>query len=286
MTGFGNAKLSYLKKQIVVEIKSVNSKQLDLFLKLPSSLRIYESEFRTIIADYVERGKIDFCISFEGDFSDKKILFDRKTAQKYYHELFSFAKEIHQEKSDILSKVLTLPDVFKQEIATADSNEITKVKEAIGIALNKFNKFRADEGKLLGKDFQKRINNILNLFKKIDPLDKKRIIQVRKRIDNHLNQTIVKDKIDKNRFEEELIYYLEKMDITEEKLRLKTHCNYFLDTLIKEESSGRKLGFISQEIGREINTIGSKANDAEIQKIVVQMKDELEKIKEQLMNVL
>jgi uncharacterized protein (TIGR00255 family) len=285
MTGFGKAKINVKNKQIIAEVKSVNSKQLDLGLRLPLSLRDKEAEFRNLIAEVAERGKVDFSIYFDGESSERKMVLNKQLANNYYKELMLFAKDVKADASNLLGMVMNLPDVFKQEISVADEEEIKKVKGLIQSALNEFNTFRKSEGLTLGKELEKRILLILGLLKKVEQADGKRIKQIKERIRKELYDIINKEKVDQNRFEEELIYYVEKMDITEEKVRLKTHCDYFLITL-KEKSSGRKLGFISQEIGREINTIGSKANDAAIQKMVVQMKDELEKIKEQLMNVL
>jgi uncharacterized protein (TIGR00255 family) len=285
MTGFGKAKINVKNKQIIAEVKSVNSKQLDLGLRLPLSLRDKEAEFRNLIAEVAERGKVDFSIYFDGESSERKMVLNKQLANNYYKELMLFAKDVKADASNLLGMVMNLPDVFKQEISVADEEEIKKVKGLIQSALNEFNTFRKSEGLTLGKELEKRILLILGLLKKVEQADGKRIKQIKERIRKELYDIINKEKVDQNRFEEELIYYVEKMDITEEKVRLKTHCDYFLVTL-KEKSSGRKLGFISQEIGREINTIGSKANDAAIQKMVVQMKDELEKIKEQLMNVL
>jgi uncharacterized protein (TIGR00255 family) len=285
MTGFGKSKINVKNKQIIAEVKSVNSKQLDLGLRLPLSLRDKESEFRNLIAEVAERGKVDFSIYFDGESSERKMVLNKQLANNYYKELMLFAKDVKGDASNLLGMVMNLPDVFKQEISVADEEEIKKVKGLIQSALNEFNTFRKSEGLTLGKELEKRILLILGLLKKVEQADGKRIKQIKERIRKELYDIINKEKVDQNRFEEELIYYVEKMDITEEKVRLKTHCDYFLITL-KEKSSGRKLGFISQEIGREINTIGSKANDAAIQKMVVQMKDELEKIKEQLMNVL
>jgi len=285
MTGFGKAKINVKNKQIIAEIKSVNSKQLDLGLRLPLSLRDKEAEFRSLITEVAERGKVDFNIYFDGESSERKMVLNKQLAGNYYKELMLFAKDVKADSSNLLSMVMNLPDVFKQEVAVADEEEIKKVKSLIQTALNEFNAFRKSEGLTLGKELEKRIQLILGLLKKVEQADGKRIKLIKERIKKELYDIINKDKVDQNRFEEELIYYVEKMDITEEKVRLKTHCDYFLSTM-KEKSSGRKLGFISQEIGREINTIGSKANDAAIQKMVVQMKDELEKIKEQLMNVL
>jgi uncharacterized protein (TIGR00255 family) len=248
-------------------------------------LRDKEAEFRNLIAEVAERGKVDFSIYFDGESSERKMVLNKQLANNYYKELMLFAKDVKADASNLLGMVMNLPDVFKQEISVADEEEIKKVKGLIQSALNEFNTFRKSEGLTLGKELEKRILLILGLLKKVEQADGKRIKQIKERIRKELYDIINKEKVDQNRFEEELIYYVEKMDITEEKVRLKTHCDYFLVTL-KEKSSGRKLGFISQEIGREINTIGSKANDAAIQKMVVQMKDELEKIKEQLMNVL
>ena len=285
MTGFGKAKINVKNKQIIAEVKSVNSKQLDLGLRLPLSLRDKEAEFRNLISEVAERGKVDFNIYFDGGSCERKMVLNKELANNYYKELMLFAKDVKADSTNLLGMVMNLPDVFKQEFSVADEEEIKKVKSLIQSALNEFNTFRKSEGLTLGKELEKRILLILGLLKKIEQADGKRIKVVKDRIKKGLHDIISKDKVDQNRFEEELIYYVEKMDITEEKVRLKTHCDYFLSTM-KEKSSGRKLGFISQEIGREINTIGSKANDAAIQKMVVQMKDELEKIKEQLMNVL
>lgn len=285
MTGFGKAKINVKNKQIIAEIKSVNSKQLDLGLRLPLSLRDKEAEFRNLIAAVAERGKVDFSIYFDGENSERKMVLNKQLASNYYKELMLFAKDVKADSPNLLGMIMNLPDVFKQEISVADEEEIKKVKDLIQKALTEFNTFRKSEGLTLGKELEKRIQLILGLLKKVEQADGKRLKLIKERIRKEIHDSIGKDKIDQNRFEEELIYYVEKMDITEEKVRLKTHCDYFLSTM-KEKSSGRKLGFISQEIGREINTIGSKANDAAIQKMVVQMKDELEKIKEQLMNVL
>jgi len=285
MTGFGKAKINVKSKQIIAEVKSVNSKQLDLGLRLPLPLRDKEAEFRNQISEIAERGKVDFSIYFDGENSERKMVLNKDLAANYYNELMQFSKEVKADSSNLISMVMNLPDVFKQEISVANEDEIKKVKALIQTALNEFNNFRKAEGLTLGRELEKRIQLILGLLKKVEQADIKRLKAVKARISKELHEIIGKDKIDQNRFEEELIYYVEKMDITEEKVRLKTHCDYFLNTL-NEKSSGRKLGFISQEIGREINTIGSKANDAAIQKMVVQMKDELEKIKEQLMNVL
>ena len=206
-------------------------------------------------------------------------------AKAYYHEIKSLADDLNLDQKDILSALLKMPDVLSAEREEPDENEWEIVKSAFTEALAAANNFRVAEGKELEKDFSMRIGKIMELLEKIAACEGERMETIKARISGNLAEVVPPDKTDKNRFEQELIYYLEKIDITEEKLRLKTHCDYFITTM-KEDSAGRKLGFISQEIGREINTIGSKANHAEIQRLVVQMKDELEKIKEQLLNIL
>ncbi len=283
MTGFGKASAGLKTKKIRVEIRSLNSKQLDLNLRLSGYYREKENEIRQEISKAAERGKIDFSIYSEQNSQAPSATINKKLARAYHKELHSLAKELKADDEDILSLVLKMPDVFKSEKEELSEKEWRIVKQCISKALKDFSKFRTDEGKMLGKELTKRIASITHLLNEIIALDQKRIPSVRERLRKGTEE--LKDKIDQNRFEQELIYYIEKLDITEEKVRLKTHCDYFLKTM-EEDSSGRKLGFITQEIGREINTIGSKANDAAIQKLVVQMKDELEKAKEQINNVL
>ena len=283
MTGFGKASVAQKGKKITVEIRSLNSKQLDLNLRFSSYYREKENEIRQEISKIAERGKIDFSIYSEQNTHAATVTINRKLAKAYHKELHSLAKELKADDEDILSLILKMPDVFKGEKEEMTDKEWKLVKSCINKAINEFSKFRSDEGKTLGKDLTKRISSISKLLQDVIALDEKRIPSVRERLQKGVDE--FKEKIDQNRFEQELIYYIEKLDITEEKVRLKTHLDYFLKTM-NEDSSGRKLGFITQEIGREINTIGSKANDAPIQKLVVQMKDELEKIKEQINNVL
>ncbi len=286
MTGFGKASLEIRGKTIVAEVRSLNSKQLDLSLKLPALYRSKELELRATCARFIERGKADVVVYFESKEPEKGISINTSLAKYYYHELKKLAIELNEPSHDLLSHIIKMPEVMKPEAQETDENEEKDLTICLEKAIKEFLNFRFAEGKVLEKEFFERLSNILNLLSAIEELDSKRTADLRKRIEKNLEELIQKDRIDQNRLEQELIYYIEKIDITEEKLRLKTHCDYFLKTMREEESVGRKLGFITQEIGREINTIGSKANDAGIQKLVVQMKDELEKIKEQLLNVL
>jgi uncharacterized protein (TIGR00255 family) len=287
MTGFGKANTQLSDKKIKIEIRSLNSKAFDLNLKIPNYYKEFEHKLRSELSKELERGKIEVYIAIENKKTTTTSSINNTLAKQYYKELNKLAKDLGEKNSNILDLALKMPDVLKAETkkTVASSKEWSSVKKAINEAIKEFQKFRLDEGKVLGKDFKSRITKIDSLLTKIKAADSKRIKNIRTRIKNNLAEVISENKIDKNRFEQEIIFYIEKLDITEEKLRLKTHLNYFIKTL-SEKSSGRKLNFISQEIGREINTIGSKANNAEIQQLVVRMKDELEKIKEQLLNVL
>ncbi len=287
MTGFGKATQEIVGKKIIVEIRSLNSKQLDLNLRIPYLYKEKELELRTEIAKQLERGKIDLNIYCESTQETLPVNLNKELVKTYYHELKKLSEDLNETKSDLLSLSLKMPDVMKAERETIelDEQEWKEVKSVVNKAIEAFQKFRDDEGKTLENEFNTRISIVEKLLNEVISFDNPRVENIKNRIKNNLEEVIDINKIDKNRFEQELIYYIEKLDITEEKLRLKTHLDYFKSTM-KEPGSGRKLGFISQEIGREINTIGSKANDATIQKIVVQMKDELEKIKEQMLNVL
>jgi uncharacterized protein (TIGR00255 family) len=287
MTGFGKASNEITGKKITVEIRSLNSKQLDLNLRMPYLYKEKELDLRTDIGKQIERGKVDVSIFTESTQETIPTTLNKTLAKAYYQELKSLSEELNTGNEDLLSLVVRMPDVLKAERETIelDETEWGEVKKVVNKAIEAFQKFREDEGKTLEKEFTSRIGIIEKLLSDVVKLDDARIANIKNRIKNNLQEVIDAAKIDQNRFEQELIYYIEKLDITEEKLRLKTHLDYFINTM-KEPASGRKLGFISQEIGREINTIGSKANDAGMQKMVVQMKDELEKIKEQLLNVL
>lgn len=285
MTGFGKATKEFSDKTVNVEIRSLNSKGVDLSLRLSSMYREFELELRNDISKKLERGKIDLSIFVESKNQETPVDINIDLAKEYHKKLKALAGELNENSHDLLSQILKLPDVLKSERKEANENEWKEIKSVIDLAIEGLNKFRDDEGKSIEKDFNERIKIISDCLEKIKELDKLRIENIKKRIKGNITEIIGTDKIDINRFEQELIYYVEKLDINEEKVRLKTHCDYFIKTM-KEPSGGRKLNFITQEIGREINTIGSKANDAEIQKLVVLMKDELEKIKEQTSNVL
>lgn len=292
MTGYGkyvceleNLSASQADKKAVIELKSLNSKQLDLSLRMPGIYREKESEIRSVISKQLDRGKVDFSIFIEQAAAETAVRIDQSLAKAYHRELRSLAGKLGESTTGLMPLVLKMPDVIKHERQEPDEKEWRQIKQGVDKAIEAIKKFREDEGRKLAKDIEGRIKLIADLLKKVEAQDKKRIPALRKRIQKNITEFVKKEKIDQNRFEQELIYYIEKIDITEEKVRLKTHCDYFLKTM-KELLGGRKLGFISQEIGREINTIGSKANDANIQKLVVQMKDEMEKVKEQLLNVL
>lgn len=287
MTGFGKATAEIPGKKVTVEVRSLNSKQLDLNLRLPYLYKEKELELRADISKQIERGKVDITIFTEATQDAVPVAINKTLAKTYYKELKALSDELDEVTPNILALVVKMPDVMKaeREVVELDEAEWKQIKATVDKAIDAFQKFRSDEGKTLSNEFTTRIGLIDNLLIEVVKMDAARVENIRSRIKNSLSEVIEKEKIDQNRFEQELVYYIEKLDITEEKLRLKTHIDYFLNTM-KEPGSGRKLGFISQEIGREINTIGSKANDATVQKLVVQMKDELEKIKEQLLNVL
>jgi uncharacterized protein (TIGR00255 family) len=287
MTGFGKAVKEIPGKKVTVEIRSLNSKQLDLNLRMPYFYKEKELELRTEIGKQLERGKVDVSVYAESTQEIMPVALNKELAKTYYRELKALSSELNENSNDLLGLVLKMPEVMKaeREVAELDEEEWKQVKEVVDQAIVAFQKFRDDEGNTLLKEFNTRIGIIDRLLAEVLALDSARVTNIKNRIRNNISEVIDNDKIDQNRFEQELIYYIEKLDITEEKLRLKTHLDYFVSTM-QEPAAGRKLGFISQEIGREINTIGSKANDAGIQKLVVQMKDELEKIKEQMLNVL
>lgn len=287
MTGFGKAVVEIPGKKITVEVRSLNSKQLDLNLRMPYVYKEKELELRSDISKQIERGKVDLSVYTESTQDVLPVAINKTLVKTYYKELKSLSEELNEENQNLMALILKMPDVMKaeREVVELDEEEWTQVKLVVNKAIEAFQKFRSDEGKTLAIEFNSRIGIIYELLAEVMSNDAIRVETIRTRIKNNIAELVEKEKIDENRFEQELIYYIEKLDITEEKLRLKTHLDYFIQTM-KEPGCGRKLGFISQEIGREINTIGSKANDATIQKMVVQMKDELEKIKEQMLNVL
>jgi uncharacterized protein (TIGR00255 family) len=285
MTGFGKASIETGEKTITAEIRSLNSKSADINLRLPGSLRNYELELRNELSRLLERGKIDLSLSIESKKAEAPVEINLPLALAYYQQMKKLAQELGEPISDAVQQVMKFPDVLKSERRETDEKEWEQIRACINKAVEQLNKFRETEGLSLITDFETRLKKIDAALEEIKLLDVQRLQGIKDRIKNNLAEVIGKEKIDQNRFEQELIYYIEKLDINEEKVRLKTHLDYFMETC-KEASPGRKLNFISQEIGREINTIGSKANDAQMQKLVVQMKDELEKIKEQSSNVL
>lgn len=284
MTGYGQATGLFNQSKINIEIKSVNGKFLELMLKLPKGYSEKELLLRGELSRLTDRGKMNVSITLDNSESGKALI-NKELAKVYYQQLKELAAEVMDEKADLLRISLSMPDVLKSPDDSVPEEEWNAVYPVFLKAVEQFNKFREDEGKILEKDLSMRIDNILNYLSEVDQFENTRIEMVREKLNQYLINAVSAENVDRNRLEQELIYYIEKFDITEEKIRLKAHCDYFLLEL-QSESSGKKLGFISQEIGREINTLGSKANHSDIQKIVVNMKDELEKIKEQLLNVL
>jgi uncharacterized protein (TIGR00255 family) len=282
MTGYGKFVLELPLKTIRVEIRALNSKSIDLNLRMPSDYRSKELELRKIIGATLGRGKVDVSLNVEKSKSEKAAKINLAVVQNYIQQL----KDIAPTDSvlELLKMAVKMPDAFGAEKEEIDAEEWSQILNAVAKALEGLKTYRSDEGQVLLTDFTARIKTIESLLKNVGKMDSERVINMRKRLGKGVAE--FKDGLDQNRFEQELIYYIEKLDITEEKVRLQNHLNYFIKTLNSVDSNGKKLGFISQEIGREINTIGSKANFAPMQKQVVQMKDELEKIKEQLLNVL
>ena len=281
MTGYGKSVIQLPTKKITVEIKSLNSKNIDLNTRVPSSYRGKELEIRKRISKSLVRGKVDFNLYVEitGEKTSSKV--NEVIVKQYMKQLKSI---VAIGDVELIKMAIKMPDSMKTEREEIDANEFENILDAVNKALIAINKYRSDEGKVLEKYFNIRIKNISELLTKVIAIDTDRIAIVKDRLRKAVED--LKEAVDENRFEQELIYYLEKYDITEEKVRLKNHLNYFNETLDSSDSNGKKIGFICQEIGREINTIGSKSNHAPMQQLVVQMKDELEKIKEQSLNVL
>jgi len=284
MTGYGKSESDLSFAVLNVEARSVNSKQLDLNLHLPSVLKEKEDCLRSVAGKKLLRGKVDIDFNIEWGNSRKNQIINRELAKKYYDELNSLQQDINTQSSDILSLILKMPDVISNEKISVENSDWNLTEKAMLAAIDHLIKFRAKEGKMLEKDIMQHIDIIEHNLDKIKKIEPKRAIDVRKRLLNRMQEYNISPDID--RFEQELIYYLEKLDINEEMVRLTSHCDYFKETIGDTEPIGKKLGFIIQEMGREINTIGSKANDAKIQKLVILMKDALEQIKEQVLNVL
>jgi uncharacterized protein (TIGR00255 family) len=290
MTGYGKAVAEIPGRKLTVEVKSLNSKQTDLNFRIPAFLREKESEIRAMTSQTLERGKVDIYITAELSSEARPVSINRSLALKYHQELKLLQKELKEDYPEgLLGVILKMPDVLQPEKEEIAENDWSVIREAVENALSKADAFRVQEGSILETDMKQRIILITELLAAVEPYEVKRMETLRGnllRAFEKYGQEGNGIKPDPNRFEQELIFYLEKLDVTEEKVRLKKHCDHFLEVMRDEESQGKKLGFITQEIGREINTLGSKANDADMQKMVVQMKDELEKVKEQLMNIL
>lgn len=282
MTGFGKASLQLPTKKITVEIKSLNSKGLDLNTRMPSVYREMELGLRNQLSQRLERGKIDFSLYIEitGEETSSKI--NVPIVKGYINQMKAVIP--NADETELMKMAVRMPDALKTERDEIDENEWKQIQSVIDEAINNIVQFRIDEGVSLEKEFLHRIANIMTLMNSAVAYDAERVQTVKTRLRTALDELQVT--VDENRFEQELIFYLEKYDITEEKVRLENHLNYFIETLAGTEANGRKLGFITQEMGREINTMGSKSNHSEMQKLVVMMKDELEKIKEQVLNVL
>ncbi len=287
MTGYGKSVADVQHQKLMVEIRTLNSKQLDLNMRVPQSFREKEIELRAILREQLQRGKIDFSIFMEPTENRVGPVLNKRLAHHYYNQLKVLAKEIgSEEREDFLALITRFPDIFAADQTVLAVDDWHALLDAVKDAMAKVTLFRVHEGSVLEKDFRQRIAAILQLLSQVDVFEKARVERVKERIIKSLNENISDIHYDKNRLEQEMIYYLEKLDVTEEKIRLKKHCDYFLEVLDSEETVGKKLAFVLQEIGREINTLGSKSNDADMQKIVVLMKDELEKVKEQMLNIL
>ncbi len=287
MTGYGKAVCELPQKKVNIEIRSLNSKQLDINTRIPGLYREKEIEIRNRISNRLFRGKVDISFFVEAEVPDKVTKINTGIIESYYGQLKPVAEKLNIEQNvDFLRIIMPLPDTTKTEQTELDEKEWAELVKAIDKALDDIVEFRRQEGESLLKEIIQRIENISSLLKEVEPLEKGRIEKIKERVKDGLQFLNDKTNVDENRFEQELIYYLEKLDITEEKVRLANHLDYFMETLVSGKPVGKKLGFITQEIGREINTLGSKANDAALQRIVIRMKDELEKIKEQILNVL
>lgn len=286
MTGFGKAVVEMNDKKITAEIKSLNSKQLDLTIRIPQQYRECELPLRSLVAAELERGKVDLAITVESNAGTSQSIINKSLAFEYKRQIEDLAQEIGvPEPEDWYSVLLRMPDIMKTEMPDMDDAEKEALNDAVSNAIKELVAFRTQEGNRLGQFFKEKIENIQQLLNEVPKYEQERIEKIRGRIVDALEKLKNED-YDKNRLEQEMIFYIEKLDITEEKLRLQNHLDYFLSTMETGHGQGKKLGFISQEMGREINTLGSKANHAELQRIVVRMKDQLEQIKEQVLNVM
>lgn len=285
MTGYGRTTGQYQDKLITVDLKSLNSKFMDLRIRTPQNYRSKEAEIRQQVNDVLTRGKVELNIDIKSENGAEVQTINHRLFKSYFNDINSLKGELGFDTGDIVQTILRIPNVISQEESEIDEAEWKTLMDTLANTVVEFNKFRAQEGKAMEKDLISQINEIQDFLGQVDPHEKARIEKVKERLDRQLEENFSKDKVDRNRFEQEIIYYLEKIDITEEKVRLAQHCKYFLEILGNNKAEkGKKLAFISQEMGREINTLGAKAYSSELQKLVVAMKDNLEKIKEQLAN--
>jgi len=285
MTGYGKAELNLTNANFTIEVRSLNSKQIDANVKMSSIYRDKEIGLRKLLSEKLQRGKIELSIWRESSESNAKYTLNTELIKEYFSQVDQVTKDLGINAKEIMPSLLKMPEVLVKGEEKADNNEWDEIAKGVDTAIANILQFRMDEGKKLEADITARINKLATLLVEVAPFASSRIEKVKKSLADKLAEIDTKN-IDENRFEQELIYYLEKQDITEEQVRLDAHLNYFIETMEADSPNGKKLGFIGQEIGREINTIGSKSSDAGMQKIVVQMKDELEKIKEQLLNIL
>ncbi len=288
MTGYGKVSRSRNGKNIEVEIRSLNSKSLDVHTKVPQQYNDKDLDIRSMIAKSLERGKIDFSMTYTSETSDDALRINESLLEAYFKKVMGISEKLgaRVDSALILSTLLRFSDVQKMEAEEVSDDDWNFIREMVAEAIKQLDDFRIQEGQNLKQDFIHRIDLILGYLAQVEPFEKQRVPVIKERIMQRFEELKGIVDLDSNRLEQELIFYIEKLDITEEKVRLRQHCKYFIENIDANESTGKKLGFIAQEMGREINTLGSKANDAEIQKIVVMMKDELEKIKEQVLNIL
>ena len=285
MTGYGRVNQAYKDKTVGVEVRSLNSKYTDVRLKIPNNYKEKEPDIRRKVITKAERGKIEITIEIKSVHGEESFSLNQALFRKYYRELSKLAEELQMPAGDLAPAILRLPNVVASPDDEIEEAEWQAVSKTIDLAIEQFQKFRLAEGQAMEEDLRLRIDNIRSLLAEVDPHEETRIQKLRQRMQQNLEEYMGKENVDENRFEQEVLFYLEKIDITEEKVRLEQHCNYFIEELDKKITlKGRKLSFISQEMGREINTLGAKAYSSDIQRLVVSMKDELEKIKEQVAN--
>ncbi|MCK4920764.1 MAG: YicC family protein [Bacteroidales bacterium] len=286
MTGYGKTEISLPNKKVIIEIKSLNSKNIDTNLKIPVIFREKELIIRKLIQNALKRGKIECSIYYELNDGLTPTNINQQVFKNYYNQLHELQEELKIENSDLTATIMRLPDTMKTQRLEIGEDEWDVLEQGLKDTLSQVSEFRKQEGKAMQKDLLSHSENILALKESLLPFEDSRIEKLRDRMNKSMTEFFQSEKTDKNRFEQEMIFYIEKLDISEEKIRLLNHCNYFNETVNNESEAGKKLAFIAQEMGREINTLGSKANDSNIQHIVVKMKDELEKIKEQTLNIL